>query len=122
MSASQPTRALPPLSPHSASGPARPRLWARRRRMPDDQGEHLHQLEHFQDALAALVAAVHWTPVPLTDDAGQDPARPYATHEGVLELPGLGRVPCYLLNTGEPVFDLEVLEQLIGRDATEEER
>ena len=56
------------------------------------------------------------------DDAGEDPTQSYATHQGVLELPGLGHVPCYLLNTGEPVFDLEVLEQLLGRDATEEER
>ena len=90
--------------------------------MADDHEDGVRQHAHFQDALAALVAAVPWTPVPLADGAGQDPTQPYATHEGVLELPGLGRVPCYLLNTGEPVFDLEVLEQLIGRDATEEER
>ena len=61
-------------------------------------------------------------PVPLADDAGQDSTQPSATHQGVLELPGLGRVPCDRLPTGEPVFDLEVLEQLIGRDATEEKR
>ena len=90
--------------------------------MPDDHSERVHQHEHFHDALAALVAAVHWTPVPLADDAGQDLTQPYATHEGLLELPGLGHVPCYRLNTGEPVFDLEVLEQLLGQDATEEER
>ncbi len=90
--------------------------------MADDPDARFRQYEHFQDALAALVAAVQWTPVPLTDDAGQDPTQPYATHQSVLALPGLGRVPCYLLNTGEPVFDLEVLEQLLGRDATEEER
>jgi hypothetical protein len=89
--------------------------------MADDHEDRFRQYEHFQDALAALVAAVQWTPVPLADDAGQDPTQPYATHQGVLELPGLGRVPCYQLNTGEPVFDLEVLEQLLGRDATEEE-
>ena len=90
--------------------------------MPDDHSERLYQYEHFHDALAALVAAVQWTPVPLADDAGQDPTQPYATHQGMLELPGLGRVPCYLLHTGEPVFDLEVLEQLLGREATAEER
>jgi hypothetical protein len=89
--------------------------------MPDDHSDRVHQYEHFQAALAALVAAVQWTPVPLVDDAGQDPTQPYATHEGILELPGLGRVPCYLLNTGEPVFDLEVLEHLLGQDATEAE-
>jgi hypothetical protein len=89
--------------------------------MADDHEDRFRQYEHFQDALAALVAAVQWTPVPLADDAGQDPTQPYATHQGVLELPGLGRVPCYQLNTGEPVFDLEVLEQLLGPDATGED-
>ena len=86
--------------------------------MADDHDDHD---DHLQNTLAALVAAVQWTPVPLADDAGQNPTQPYATHQGVLELPGLGRVPCYLLNTGEPVFDLEVLKQLLGPDSTEEE-
>ena len=67
--------------------------------MPDDHSERVHQYEHFQAALAALVTAVQWTPVPLVDDAGQDPTQPYATHEGILELPGLGRVPCYRLRS-----------------------
>jgi hypothetical protein len=90
--------------------------------MADDHEDRLRQHNPFEDALVALVATVQWTPVPLADDAGQDPTQPYATHAGVLELPGLGRVPCYLLNTGEPVFDLEVLHQLFGRDVPEEDR
>jgi hypothetical protein len=72
--------------------------------------------------LSDLLNQVRWTSVPLAADAGQEPTQPYATQEGILELPGLRRVPCYLLNTGEPVFDLEVLEQLLGRDVTEEDR
>ena len=91
--------------------------------MADDAHEdRVRQHEHFQEALAALVAAVQWTSVPLADDTGQEPTQPYATHAGVLELPGLGPVPCYLLNTGEPVLDLEVFEQLLGGGATEEQR
>ncbi len=89
--------------------------------MTDDHEDGLRQYEQLHTALTALLAAVEWTPVPLADDTGQDPTEPYATHAGVLELPGLGRVPCYRLNTGEPVFDLEVLEQLLGPDATGED-
>jgi hypothetical protein len=73
------------------------------------------------EALTFLLAQVRWTPVPQADDAAQDPTQPYATHEGILDLPGLGCVPCYRLNTGEPVFDLEVLEQLLGLAATGED-
>ena len=90
--------------------------------MPEDFEDRGRQHDPLRAALDALLAAVQWMPIPLADNAGQDPTQPYATHAGVLELPGLGRVPCYLLNTGEPVFDLEVLEQLFGRDATEEDR
>jgi hypothetical protein len=89
--------------------------------MADDaHDDHVHQHDQLHAALTALLATVPWTPLPLADDAGQDPTEPYATHQGVLELPGLGRVPCYRLNTGEPVFDLEVLEELLGREATGE--
>ena len=89
--------------------------------MADDHEDGGRQHEHVHAALTYLLDQVRWTPVPLAADAGQDPTQPYATHQGVLELPGLGRVPCYRLNTGEPVFDLEVLEEILGRDTTGED-
>ena len=89
--------------------------------MTDDHEERFRQHEHVHTALTYLLDQVRWTPVPLADAAGQEPTQPYATHEGVLELPGLGRVPCYRLKTGEPVFDLEPLAQLLGPDATGED-
>jgi len=42
-------------------------------------------------------------------------------HEGMLDLPGLGRVPVYQLNTGERVCDGETLERLVGLNETEED-
>jgi hypothetical protein len=45
--------------------------------------------QDFHAALAALLDQVAWTPMPRADDA--EPGRPYATHEGLLDLLGLGR-------------------------------
>jgi transcriptional regulator with XRE-family HTH domain len=63
--------------------------------MPDDHEERLRQQEHFQDALAALVAAAQWTPVPLTDDTGQ-------VRQALYHTPGYARaaraVACALLS------------------------
>ena len=73
----------------------------------------------FHQAMAWLLDQVAWTPMPPADDA--EPGLPYATHEGVLDLPGLGRVPVYQLNTGERVFDGETLERLLGLDTLGEE-
>jgi len=70
--------------------------------------------QDFHAALAALLDQVRWIPMPRADEA--EPGLPYATHEGLLDLPGLGRVPVYQLNTGERVFDSETLEQLVGLD------
>jgi len=75
--------------------------------------------QDFHAALAALRDQVRWIPMPRADEA--EPGRPYATHEGLLDLLGLGQVPVYQLNTGERVFDSETLEQLVGLDATAEE-
>jgi hypothetical protein len=73
----------------------------------------------FHQALATLLAQVEWIPTGMADDA--EPDLPYATHEGVLHLPGLGSVVVYQLNTGERVFDGETIERLLGLDATDEE-
>ncbi|HSX79904.1 MAG TPA: hypothetical protein VLQ80_15190 [Candidatus Saccharimonadia bacterium] len=75
--------------------------------------------QDFHAALAALLDQVRWIPMPRADDA--ELGRPYATHEGLLDLPGLGRVPVYQLNTGERVFDSEILEQLVGLDVPGED-
>jgi hypothetical protein len=49
--------------------------------MADDaHDDHVHQHDQLHAALTALLAAVPWTPLPLADDAGQDPTEPYATH------------------------------------------
>ena len=77
--------------------------------------------EQFHEALSFLLDRVQWTPVPRADEAGQEPSAPYATHEGMLDLPGLGRVPVYQLNTGERVCDGETLERLVGLNETEED-
>jgi len=75
--------------------------------------------QDFHAALAALLDHVRWIPMPRADDA--EPRRPYATHEGLLDLPGLGQVPVYQLNTGERVFDSETLEQLVELDVPGED-
>jgi len=75
--------------------------------------------QDFHAALAALLAQVAWIPMPRADDA--EPGRPYATHEGLLDLLGLGQVPVYQLNTGERVFDSETLEQLVELDVPGED-
>jgi transcriptional regulator with XRE-family HTH domain len=73
------------------------------------------------EALSFLLNRVLWTPIPLADDAGQEPTVPSATHEGLLDLPGLGCVPVSQLNMGERVFDGATLERLLGLEATGEE-
>lgn len=40
---------------------------------------------------------------------------PYATHSGVLDLFGL-KLRCYLLNTGERVFDADDIEEFFRKE------
>ena len=77
--------------------------------------------QQFHEALSFLLNRVPWAPMPLADGAGQEPTMPSATHEGLLDLPGLGCVPVYQLNTGERVFDGATLERLLGLEETREE-
>jgi len=87
----------------------------------NNSGEEKIDPQQFHAAMTALLDRVQWTPVPRADETGDEATAPYATHEGVLDLPGLGRVPVYQLNTGERVVDGETLEALLGRDTTDEE-
>lgn len=41
------------------------------------------------------------------------PGDKYATHEGVLDIAG-HKLRCYILNTGERIFNAEDVEKLLG--------
>jgi hypothetical protein len=73
-----------------------------------------HAFDDVRAALQHLLDQLDWLPIA---GAVPDPALPdvpYITYTGVLVLPGLGPLPCYTLNTGEQVFDLEALQRLCG--------
>jgi len=69
--------------------------------------------EEFARALDALIV---WHAGPLAPPAGHDPTLPYATYEGVLQIPGRPAISCYQLNTGERVFDADAVARWLGLD------
>ena len=77
--------------------------------------------QDFHAAITSLLDQVHWRPIARVTDPGDDPTLPYATHEGMLTVPGLGSIPVYQLNTGERVFDGETLERVLGLDESGED-
>jgi hypothetical protein len=72
----------------------------------------------FFQAMDALLAQVHWRPIPRRPLAGGE-GLAYATHAGVLHLPGFGDLPCFQLNTGERFCDAETVIRLLGLDEEE---
>ena len=69
--------------------------------------------------LTHLLNALAWTPIAravVTHDAAASAvdALPFATHEAVVTLPGLGTLRCYQLSTGERVFDAADVERLFN--------
>jgi hypothetical protein len=67
------------------------------------------------DALARATAQIRWRglAMPLALDGGPHDGCT-VTHEGVLELPGVGCVKAYRLSTGEAVFAAEEVRRLLG--------
>lgn len=59
-----------------------------------------------------LMAQIDWKPIPYAASAEPPDDLPYATHTGVLHLPGVGALPCVQLNTGQRVFEAEAFERL----------
>ena len=57
-----------------------------------------------------LLDDVAWREVHIPDDQITD-GIPYATHTGVLKIPGVGEFRAYQLNTGERILNREDVEQ-----------
>jgi transcriptional regulator with XRE-family HTH domain len=97
---------------------ARRRRAARAAAADADKEEAAQAMDNqdFHAALTSLLDQVRWTPIARVTDPGEEPTLPYATHEGVLSVPGLGSLPVYQLNTGERVFDGETVARLLGLD------
>jgi hypothetical protein len=72
----------------------------------------------FQHWLQHATRQIRWRRLarpPLIDtvrEAASGEATP--THEGILDIPGVGPVPAYKLATGEVVFEAETLCRLFG--------
>jgi hypothetical protein len=62
--------------------------------------------------IGAAIRLLTWTPI--AHDAADDGEEPYATHEGLLDIPGLGVLRVFQLNTGQRVFASEDLDALLG--------
>jgi hypothetical protein len=78
--------------------------------MDDDRLAFQHWLQH-------AIRQIHWrrldrTPTIDTVRERSIEAAAIATHEGMLEIPGVGHVPAYKLTTGEVVFEAETLCRL----------
>lgn len=56
-------------------------------------------------AIAAMLDAIEWVGLDEPDQLHRDDV--FATHEGVLDLPGFGRIRVYQLNTGARVFNAD---------------
>jgi hypothetical protein len=65
-------------------------------------------------AIDRALAQIVWRRTPGARARQPWSKEPYATHEGVLDIPGLGSIRCYQLNTGQRVFRAEDLEALLG--------
>jgi hypothetical protein len=59
-----------------------------------------------------LLDQVVWEPIPAYDD--HDDTIPYATHSGVLTIPGVGTLRVYQLNTGKRVINAQDLNAFFG--------
>jgi hypothetical protein len=68
-------------------------------------------------AIHVATQQLTWTPVARAGPDDED--SPYATHEGVLDIPGLGALRVYQLNTGQRVFTAEDLDALLGIEGEE---
>ncbi len=67
------------------------------------------------DDIERSLTELELSPIP---DAATGPGK-YATHRGLLELPGMPCIRVYRLNTGERVMDAADVEGFLARMATE---
>jgi hypothetical protein len=58
-----------------------------------------------------LLDGVTWRPEPPPAVTG---GLPYVTHSGVLRIPGLPDLRCYVLSNGKRIFDAEDIEAAFG--------
>jgi hypothetical protein len=86
---------------------------------------HEDDRQTFEAYLHHAVQQIHWrvleASVPALAQTLRGAGEVRATHEGILELPGVGRVKAYRLSTGEAVFEAEEICRLFGLDGPADE-
>lgn len=64
----------------------------------------------------AMLDGLEWTALPRDNEEPWDGVLPYATHEGVLRMPGCPPLRVYQLSDGSRVIDAADLETFFGAD------
>lgn len=65
-----------------------------------------------------LLSTVQWEP--LLPPANDSDPLPYATHQGMLTIPGFGKLRVYQLNTGQRIINAEDLAAIFSEREEEE--
>jgi transcriptional regulator with XRE-family HTH domain len=80
-------------------------------RAPDPQRPAPLTAAALNRALVQALPEVAWQAMPATPQA--DDGAPALTHQGMVVLPGLGALRCYRLNSGDIVFPMEEVRELL---------